>query len=881
MAKIYAPMSSEISENEKINLLAVQNIAAHGMVLLENDGTLPITGTPKNIALYGDGVRRTVKGGTGSGDVNSRIVINVEKGFENAGYTVTSTKWLDDLDKDFNEAKSAHVVQIKRDITSGKNFFDVIFKNSFLPPTGRMVTKEDVHNSDSDTAIFVLSRNSGEGADRYDKEGDYRLTKMEKEILTYLGRAYNKCIVLLNVGGIMDTSEIRQIPGINAILLMSQAGAAGGDAVVDVLTGKVNPCGKLTSTWANQYSDYSSSMEFSHNNGNLDDAYYTEGIYVGYRYFDSFNVPPAYCFGYGKSYTEFQVETTSVKADVKLITLEIKVTNIGNSCAGKEVVQVYYSAPSGKLEKPYQELVAFVKTKLLQPKDSQNITISYQLADMASYSEESASWILEEGNYFIRVGNSSRNTKIVATIVLNNTAVTEKLKNLFHAENSMQLLSSAEKKSYNYTGEDKEKAEAIRIIINDKEIKYGVVNYTNYHNTIPTNTKKDKITLSDVIAGKATLEELIGQLTVEEMATLCIGNIKGGWGQSSVIGAASAAVPGAAGDTTSLMLEDRDIQNMILADGPAGLRLSSIFHATIKNELINEIHLAMPCMEVLLDGMPKPDLTGTIEYYQYCTAIPIATLIAQTWDYELIKQTGDLVGGEMELYGVTLWLAPGINIHRNPLCGRNFEYYSEDPLISGMCAAAETEGVQSHPGVGTTIKHFAVNNQEENRTFCNHHVSERTLREIYLKGFEIAVKKSQPMSIMSSYNLLNGIHTANCYDLLTATARDEWGFNGIVMTDWGTTDSKEMDGNPIQGKKYPCSSAALCISAGNDLIMPGKQEDLDDVIAAVGAKEGEVLYPITLADLQFCTKNMLQLIMQTASYDGAKDYTKVHVTIIK
>jgi beta-glucosidase len=242
-----------------------------------------------------------------------------------------------------------------------------------------------------------------------------------------------------------------------------------------------------------------------------------------------------------------------------------------------------------------------------------------------------------------------------------------------------------------------------------------------------------------------------------------------------------------------------------------------------------------------------------------------------SWDYEVIKEAGSIVGKEMEEFGATLWLAPGMNIHRNPLCGRNFEYYSEDPLISGMCAAADTEGIQSHAGVGTTIKHFAVNNQEDNRNFNNSHVSERALREIYLKGFEIAVKKSQPMSIMSSYNLLNGTHTANNYDLLTLAARDEWGFTGVVMTDWGTTGHMGFEDNNL--KKYPCSSPAMCIKAGNDLIMPGSKEDIEDIIASVDATEGKVPYPITLADLQFCTKNMLKLIMQTSCYENSKPYS--------
>ena len=877
MAKIYAANSSDVTEREKRNLQIVRKAAAQGIILLENDGVLPLTGGPGKLALYGNGARNTVKGGSGSGDVNSRTIVNVEQGLINAGYEITTKNWIDDLDEKLEKATKEFGLKVKEKLAKGIPFFDAIFSDAFIPPTGRMITLDDVKLSETDTAIYVLSRKSGEVADRYDVEGDYRLLESERELITFLAKSYEKFIILLNVGGVMDTSELLSIPGINAILLMSQCGAASGDSVTDVLTGKVIPSGKLTTTWAKKYADYSSSAEFSHNNGNLDDAYYSEGIYVGYRYFDTFNIAPAYPFGYGKSYTDFSIETKKVSADEKLVTLDIEVTNTGRLYAGKEVVQVYYSAPAGLLEKPYQELSAFAKTKLLQPGESERLTISFKLTDMVSYNEAIAAWVLEEGTYYVRVGNSSRNTKVEAAIVIVNTVVTQKLKNLYHADHNIELLSSKGREPYRYVNEEKEKKNAVKIEIETSKIEFTTAVYREYHETIPVNGKKEKLTLNDVKDGKVTLEELIGQLTILEMATLCVGTARGGWGGASVIGAASAAVPGAAGDTTSLMLEDRDIRNMILADGPAGLRLAPVFHATKEHEIINEMHLIMPGIETIMDEVPKPDVTNALEYYQYCTAIPIATLLAQTWDYELIKQVGNLVGEEMGIFGVTLWLAPGMNIHRNPLCGRNFEYYSEDPLISGMCAAADTEGVQSHPGVGTTIKHFAVNNQEGNRTFCNHHVQERTLREIYLKGFEIAVKKSQPMSIMSSYNLLNGTHTANHYDLLTATARDEWHFDGIVMTDWGTTDSIDMNGNPFQGKKYPCSSAALCIKAGNDLIMPGKQEDVDAIVAAVDAEEGMVPYRITLADLQFCTRNILKLIMQTASYEGAVDYTKAHV----
>ena len=420
---------------------------------------------------------------------------------------------------------------------------------------------------------------------------------------------------------------------------------------------------------------------------------------------------------------------------------------------------------------------------------------------------------------------------------------------------------------YGYAEEEAEKEQACKLYIASPDIETKTATYEDTNAEIAANTSEKKITMQDVMSGQATLDDLVGQLTIPEMAELCVGTSRGNMGgDTAIIGSSSAVVPGAAGDTTSLMIEDRDIRNLVLADGPAGLRLSKHFKADAEGNVIPGTSDApIPGMDLLMAGSPKPEIPeDAIDYYQYCTAIPIATLLAQTWDVDAIKECGDIVGEEMKEFGVTLWLAPGMNIHRNPLCGRNFEYYSEDPLVAGKCAAADTLGVQQHAGVGTTIKHFALNNQEDNRMHTNAHVSERAAREIYLKGFELAVKEAKPMSIMTSYNLINGIHSANNKDLLTAITRNEWGFDGIVMTDWGTTGGMEM--NQGMEFKYGCSSAAGCIKAGNDLTMPGKQEDVDEIIASVGAKEGEVVCPITLGDLQACTKRMLNTIMKSSAY---------------
>lgn len=742
-----------------------------------------------------------------------------------------------------------------------------IFTEPFVEPAISGVSQKEIDAMKADLAIYVLSRNSGEGKDRTPGAGDYELSDTEKTAIANLANAYGNLIVVLNVGGVIDTKFLRAQEGIGAILLMSQAGNIGGHALADVLTGKVSPSGHLTTTWAENYEDYPNAKTFSHMNGDIHDEYYEEGIYVGYRYFDTFDVTPAYPFGYGKSYTTFDVKTEEVTADAKQISVKVCVTNTGATYSGKEVVQVYYSAPTGKLEKPYQELAAYVKTKELAPGESEELIITYQVDRMASYDVQRASYVLEAGTYYVRVGVNSRATKVSAAVVLDQETVTEVLSNRLVLDCEMNELSSADVTPYGYAEEEAEKEQACKLDIASTDIETKTVTYEETNAEIAANTSEKKITMQDVMSGQATLDDLVGQLTIPEMAELCVGTSRGNMGgDTAIIGSSSAVVPGAAGDTTSLMIEDRDIRNLVLADGPAGLRLSKHFKADAEGNVIPGTSDApIPGMDLLMAGSPKPEIPeDAIDYYQYCTAIPIATLLAQTWDVDAIKECGDIVGEEMKEFGVTLWLAPGMNIHRNPLCGRNFEYYSEDPLVAGKCAAADTLGVQQHAGVGTTIKHFALNNQEDNRMHTNAHVSERAAREIYLKGFELAVKEAKPMSIMTSYNLINGIHSANNKDLLTAITRNEWGFDGIVMTDWGTTGGMEM--NQGMEFKYGCSSAAGCIKAGNDLTMPGKQEDVDEIIASVGAKDGDVVCPITLGDLQTCAKRMLNTIMKSSAY---------------
>ena len=849
MPKIYATKDPNITRREIDHMALSRSLAGECVVLLENDGTLPLSG-PGKLALYGDGARHTIRGGTGSGDVNTRSDVNIEQGLEKAGFQITTKGWLDRQDAKHTQARRDYLEWIPAYAKEqGVEDFLVVFSHPFQVVAPAEITAEDISASGASTAVYVISRISGEGSDRFNKRGDYLLYEEEKAQLAQLGKSYSRLIVVLNVGGVIDMSEIKAIPGISAVLLLSQLGNISGDVLSDVLLGKVNPSGKLADTWARQYSDYPSSEGFSHNDGNVDDEYYTEGIYVGYRYFDTFGVEPLYPFGYGKSYTGFSVIPGAVKVEDGQVRVLTTVKNTGSTYAGKEVVQVYYSAPAGKLPKPYQELAAFTKTKELAPGESETVEITFAVKDMASYCEKCAAWVLEQGEYVIRVGSSSRSTEIAAVLTLSETVKTEILKNLFADADPVQEIEAPAVKAAAVD------ASVPRIAIDPAGIAAEQVTYQGKRQPYTTD-KTAVLTIDDVKAGRCTVEELVAQLTVEEMADLCVGTLRT---DGSVVGNASYTVPGAAGDSSSVIRESRGIKNMILADGPAGLRLQPVFKTDKQGNLL-------PGGAVMGDIIEPFDPKYTDEnsdtYYQYCTAIPIGWALAQSWNMDSLEKIGFMIGVEMEEFGVDLWLAPALNIHRNPLCGRNFEYYSEDPLVSGKAAAAITLGVQAHPCKGTTIKHFAANNQEDNRYFTNSHISERAIREIYLKGFEIAVKESQPLSIMTSYNLLNGTHTANHYDLIQAVARDEWGFKGFVMTDWFTSqNSPGLTGN--NKVIYPISASTGCIHAGNDTQMPGCQKNVDDIVRAVRTGEEIDGYKLTLADLQFNAANVVRVAIKT------------------
>ncbi len=798
------------SDREKANAAVSRQAATEGMVLLENEGGLPIAKTG-NIALFGVGAYATVKGGTGSGDVNNRYTVPIREGFESAGYNITT-------DPDYWAA-----MKDATDNLSGSG------GGPFAPPKdyskGEVaLTPQTVRPmAPTDTAVYVIARNSGEFADRTKGEGDYEMGTTELHNIKMLGAQYKNVIVALNTGGMMDTTfyktvneEVTDPAGglaLDALILVSQPGQEAGHAIVDVLNGTVNPSGHLTDTWASKYEYYPASATFGVNDGNSKVEVYEESIYVGYRYFDSFykTINPAdpesvvnYPFGYGLSYTMFETATNSVSVANGEVTVKATVTNVGE-VAGKEVVQVYASAPASTIDTPYQVLVGFAKTDLLQPSQSQQLTIKFDAENMASYDVEASAFVLMPGEYILRVGNGSRSTDVAARLSVGKWTIIDQLSEQLD-DKGLDVKVSNRADFYTYPEEAVQIAAAPVVPVTGIVSRNSVSPYsqdipvpedspfykldgslmgstkafidpsqTEWENTgapykaklgeeiIPT-TVVPGSTLFDVYKGDVTMEQFVAGLDVNTMAYIIEGTPRGGQ---------TLNAPGSAGFTNEFA--DLGIPAMTATDGPAGLRVSK-------------------------------EIAGSPTNYQFATAFPIGTALAQTWNTELVQKVGEAIGEEMIELGATLWLAPGMNIHRDPLCGRNFEYYSEDPLVSGIIAARTSLGVQSSPGVGVTVKHYAGNQQEKDRSQGESTIPERALREVYLKGFEIVVKAAEPLAVMSSYNAVNGTFAGSNYDLLTDVLRGEWGYKGMVMTDWGAISYLT-----VSGATY----------AGNDLVMPG------------------------------------------------------------
>lgn len=780
-----------MNEYEKEHNKIVRRFGAECTVLLKSDGSFPL-GAPCALALFGSGARDTVKGGTGSGEVNSRSFVTAEEGLEAAGFVISTKDWMDRYETIRAEAKKRFIRGLKRAALKRGRLAVMDSMGAVMPEPEYELPAE----GEGDAAVYVLSRISGEGSDRQPVPGDILLTETEKRDILALDEKFERFLLVLNVGGPVDLSPVMSVRN---VLLLSQLGGETGNILADIILGKSTPSGKLTTTWS-AWKDYPSVGSF----GDRYDTRYREGIYVGYRYFDAAGKKPLFPFGFGLSYTEFAVTAGALSEDGGTVRLGASVKNTG-SRAGKETVQLYVSQPQGRLDKPCRILAAFAKTKELQPGEEESLTLSFDMRDLASYDAERAAWILEGGDYVLSLGSSSRAAKAAAAVLLDGDADVRQLKN---------CLGRPDFADWKPDVQEEEKPEGLpSVILHAAGFTAEIVDYRLPEETDP----------------------LIRDLSDEELCLLNTGAFSAK-GLGSVIGEASSSVAGAAGETAGCLTE-KGIPALVMADGPAGLRLARQF---VRDE--NGAHAVGGTMpESVLELLPAPaafflkhfgakeKVTGEVSE-QYCTAIPIGTALAQSWNLDFAERCGDIVGDEMERFGVHLWLAPALNIHRDIRCGRNFEYFSEDPLIAGRFAAALTRGVQKHPGRGTTLKHFAANNQETNRYGNNSLVSERAMREIYLKGFEIAVKESRPCALMTSYNLLNGIHTAERRDLIEDVLRAEFGFDGIVMTDWIIAALQ------MGRKKYPAPNAAKIAAAGGDLVMPGSRGDFREMMKGLAER---------------------------------------------
>ena len=771
--------------------------AGEGIVLLKNENqVLPLT-AGKKVVLLGKAGEEYIKGGGGSGEVSVAYIRSLFGGLK--------LKEAEGKIQLYDGLHAFYAADLKQQFAMGRE------PGMTREPS---LTKEQLEAAAafSDTAIVAICRFSGEGWDRscdiagsdkadvksfWEEEdnrrkagqaifqrGDFYLSNEEAELVKQAKAYFKHVIVTLNVGGMVDTCWFHDDEAIEGALMIGQCGMEGALAAADILVGDVNPSGRLVDTYARDLTDYPFTESFHESTTYVK---YYEDVYVGYRYFETIEKAKSrvnYPFGFGLSYTEFAWTASNCAVADGKVFCNVTVKNTG-SRPGKQVLQLYFSAPQGKLGKPAVELGAYGKTKLLAPGEQTILTLTMPVGNMASYDDlgkvQRSAWVLEQGDYHIFLGTDVRQLEEVLSYGLEEDVVVEQLsEHLKPRKLEKRMLADG-------SFEELEVGEYEQITRPFTEAEYetleGVMPETRFEKRTKLWGVEKPAQLSDVAEGKLSLDDFMDTLSLEEQVWLLGGQPNTGVANTFGIG----------------NNRDHGIPNIMTADGPAGVR----------------IH---PQLEV------------------YTTAWPCATMLASTWNRELVEEIG--VAGAMELKENNLgaWLTPAMNIHRSPLCGRNFEYYSEDPLMAGTMAASMIRGIQSQQ-VAATPKHFAFNNKETNRKSCDSRVSERAAREIYLKGFEIAVKEADPWMIMSSYNLVNGWQTSECRELLTDILRGEWGFNGIVTTDWWTRGEHWRE-----------------VNAGNDLKMAnGYPETILEAVA-----DGR----LSKQQVRDCAKRILELILK-------------------
>ena len=787
-----------------------RTVAAEGAVLLKNEGQVLPLGNGESVAVFGRIQVNYYRSGTGSG------------GSVHVAYT---TNLLDGLRSKKNisvneELAAAYEAWIGLNPfdDGGKVWAAEPWNQKEMPLTDELVKQA---RSQSAKAVVVIGRTAGEDQDNADTAGSYRLTEDEKAMLVAVTAHFEQTIVVLNVSNIMDMSWVNDAAYVNpisAVIYSWHGGMEGGHAIADVLAGEVTPSGKLTDTIAYSIDDYPSTRNYGNEFKNL----YEEDIYVGYRYFETFCPDKVqYEFGYGISYTTFKLEPEEAKlvnqAGGPQIEIGVTVTNTGAVYAGKEVVQVYYEAPQGQLGQPAKALAGFAKTKLLEPGESQRLTVSFPLHSMASYDDagvtgHASAYVLEVGTYRFYAGTSVKAVSAVLLdgqegYVLEELKVVEQLEEaMAPTESFMRMKPGARKADGSY--------ELVSSEVPTRKVDLAERIERNLPQTLEQ-TGNQGYTLRDVHDGKVSMSTFIAQLSDQDLAAI----VRGEGMSSPLVTPGTASAFGGVSDS----LFNYGIPVAATADGPSGIRMDSGAKAT---------------------------------------QVSIGTLLAATWNAELVEELTDeswrqaVEGQELLRNQVDALLGPGLNIRRSPLNGRNFEYFSEDPLISGIFAAACTRGIMKG-GSNATLKHFACNNQEKHRSKVDAVVSERALREIYLKGFEIAVKQGGANSIMTSYNPVNGHWAASNYDLNTTLLRGEWGFQGIVMTDWWAIMNDVVNGGPADRK-----NTNWMVRAQNDLYMVvsnyGAEVNAYDDNTIASLENGT----LTRGELQRCAINICEFIMK-------------------
>lgn len=733
-------------------------MVSEGIVMLKNENNALPLDTDKEVAVFGRIQFHYYKSGTGSGGmVNVTKVVNILDGLIDNGVKVneklldTYRKWDKENPFDLGEGWGGEPWSQKE------------------MPLDEGLVKETAKSCE--TAIVIIGRTAGEEQDNRLEAGSYLLSDDEIEMLTVVRKHFKKVVLLLNVGNIIDMTDINRIAP-DAVLYVWQGGMTGGKGTADVLTGKISPSGKLPDTIAHKASDYPSDANFGREK-NRD--IYAEDIYVGYRYFETFAKDKVlYPFGFGLSYTEFEIKTEKAEITEGAVKLSVSVKNIG-SYKGKEVIEVYCEAPQGRLGKAARVLCGFEKTRELVPQEEQVVEIAVDIAKLASYDDSGVTgnkscYVLEAGEYKFYVGSDVRSAEYACSFEQGEDLVTERLtQSLAPVESFERIKPVCEGGAFSIGREAVPVSEvdesARRLEKLPKEIAY---------------TGDKGIKLWDVKNGKNTMDEFIAQLSDYDLSCIIRGE---GMGSPRVTAGTASAFGG-----VSENLNGFGIPAGCCSDGPSGMRLDC----------------------------------GTKAF-----SLPNGTMIASSFNKELTSELFTFMGLEMAANKVDCLLGPGMNIHRHPLNGRNFEYFSEDPFLTGKMAAAELKGMAG-AGVTGTIKHFCANNRETNRHFIDSVVSERALREIYLKGFEIAVKEGGASSVMTTYGIVNGLWTAGNFDLNTVILREEWGFKGFTMTDWWANIN-------VRGKEPDKTDLAAMARAQNDVYMvcPDGEKNDDNTLAAL------------------------------------------------